>query len=282
MPISRITNSSIAIRPLWAFAAAVILTASCGTTDDSGEGVTADEPTEPTSETAADETEVTGTVTVLAAASLTDAFEELAEELRAEHPDLEIVFSFGPSSGLVEQALAGAPGDVLATADTRTMDNAVDGEAIEGDPILFARNTLTLAVPTGNPGGVTGLADLARDDLHIALCEPQVPCGAASEQLLDAAGITASPDTLESDVRDTAGKVSLGEVDAALIYRTDAAAFSDTIDSIDIPEADEVVNDYPVAILASVENAASAEVFIQALTGEPGQRILEEAGFIIP
>lgn len=223
-----------------------------------------------------------GTVTVLAAASLTDSFQSLADELADEHPDVEIVFSFGPSSGLVEQALAGAPADVLATADTRTMDNAVAGDIIDGDPIVFARNALTLAVPTGNPGGVTTLADLARDELRIALCEPQVPCGAAAERLLDLAGVTAAPDTLESDVRDAAGRVALGEVDAALIYRTDAAAMADGIDAIDVPETADVVNDYPVGVLSGAPNPRGANAFVQALTGELGRQILGEAGFVLP
>jgi len=246
------------------------LMVACGAEDDPGGSA------------AADGDGVAGTVTVLAAASLTDAFEALADELADEYPDLEIVLSFGPSSGLVEQVLAGAPADVLATADTRTMDKAVSDGAVEGKPVVFARNTLTLAVPAGNPGDVASLADLAREDLRIALCEPQVPCGAATERLLDVADVAAAPDTLENDVRDTAGKVALGEVDAALIYLTDAAAMADQIDTIDIPEAKEVVNDYPAAVLSGAANQAGAEAFVASLTGEPGRRILGQAGFVLP
>lgn len=223
-----------------------------------------------------------GTVTVLAAASLTDTFEALAGEMGEEHPELEIVFSFGPSSRLVEQVLAGAPADVLATADTRTMDNAITGDVVDGEPVVFAQNTLTLAVPPGNPGGVTSLGDLARAELRVALCEPQVPCGSATERLLEVAGVTAAPDTLENDVRDAAGKVALGEVDAALVYVTDGVAMAGQVDTIDIPEADEVVNDYPVAVLSGAANQAGAEAFVRVLTGEPGRRLLSEAGFELP
>lgn len=238
---------------------------------------------EPTGESApAPSTSVSGTVTVLAAASLTESFEKLGEQLAAEYPGLEVVFSFGPSSGLVEQVLAGAPADVLATADTRTMDEAVGGGAVEGQPEVFARNTLTLAVPAGNPGGVTGLADLARPELRIAICEPKVPCGAASERLLKAAGVIAAPDTLTTDVKEATSLVSLGEADAALIYRTDAAAEGNAVETIEVPEADEVVNDYPVAILVDAPNPDGAHVVIDAITGDPGQAILADAGFLEP
>jgi molybdate transport system substrate-binding protein len=221
-----------------------------------------------------------GTVTVLAAASLTEAFEELGERLADDHPDLEVVFSFGPSSGLVEQALAGAPADILATADARTMDRAVDGGAVAGEPTVFARNRLALIVPAGNPGGVTGLADLAREDLRIAVCAPEVPCGAATEQLLDTAGVTASPDTLATDVKEAASLVALGEADASLVYLTDAAVLGASVESVDVPGTAQVVNDYPVAVLAGAPNPEGAQLVRDAITGEPGQRILGEAGFL--
>ncbi|RIQ21285.1 molybdate ABC transporter substrate-binding protein [Jiangella rhizosphaerae] len=252
-------------------AAAALLTAACGGDDgDSAAAADAGEPGRAPS----------GTVTVLAAASLTESFEELADQLRDAHPDLEIVYSFGPSSGLVEQALSGAPADVLATADARTMDEAVAGGMVDGEPRVFARNTLALAVPAGNPGDVRGLADLANDDLRIAICEPQVPCGGAAQRLLDAAGVTAAPDTLTTDVKEAASLVALGEADAALIYRTDAAAEGDAVETIDVPEADEVVNDYPVAVLADAPNPEGAQAVVDAITGELGRTILGAAGFL--
>ena len=244
-----------------------------------GAGADPDEATVPAPTT----TEAaSGTVTVLAAASLTEPFEELGARLAAENPGLEVVFSFGPSSGLVEQVRAGAPADVLATADTRTMEEAVTAGAIDGAPEVFARNTLTLAVPAGNPGEVTSLADLARPELRVAICEPQVPCGAASEKLLAAASVTAEPDTLTTDVKEATALVSLGEADAALIYRTDAAAEGDAVETIDVPEAADVVNEYPVAVLADAPNPTGAQLVVAAITGEPGQAILADAGFLEP
>lgn len=223
-----------------------------------------------------------GPLTVLAAASLTETFTDLEVELEAEYPDLDVAISFGPSSALVEQVRAGAPADVLATANTVTMDDAVAAGAVAEEPVVFARNRLTLAVPAGNPGGVISLADLADGELRVALCEPQVPCGAAAERLLDIAGIDALPDTLDNDVRAVAGKVALGEVDAALIYRTDAAADPESIDTIDVPESDRVVNDYPVALLSRAPNKTAAAAFVETLTGERGRNVLAEAGFGIP
>lgn len=226
--------------------------------------------------------EPSGTLTVLAAASLTETFTALEAELEALHPDLDVAISFGPSSGLVEQVLAGAPADVLATANTNTMDSAAADGLIDGEPVIFAQNSLALAVPAGNAGNVTGLADLAREELRIALCEPQVPCGTAAAQLLDVAGIEAAPDTLENDVKAVTGKVALGEVDAALIYRTDAAADPDAIETVPFPEAEQVVIDYPVSALADAPSLAAAEAFIAALTGAVGRDLLAEAGFVTP
>ncbi len=216
-------------------------------------------------------------VTVLAAASLTQPFERLGAHL--EDDGFPVAFSFGGSSALVAQARSGAEADVLATADAQTMQAAEDAGVLASEPRVFARNRLTIAVPEGNPGDVTGLADLSRPDLQVALCEPQVPCGAASQRLLEIAGVEARPDTLESDVKAAAGKVELGEVDAALVYRTDV---TDRMEQIDVPEADQVVNEYLIAVLAAAPDPSGAESFIDAVTGEDGRRLLAEAGFELP
>lgn len=215
-------------------------------------------------------------VTVLAAASLTEPFTRLADEAS---DDGEIALSFGASSALVEQLRAGASADVLATADARTMALAVDAGLVTGEPTVFARNSLVLAVPQGNPGEVSGLADLAREELRVALCEPQVPCGAAAEQMLATAGVDARPDTLEADARDTAGKLALGEVDAALIYRTDV---SSAMEVVDVPPEAEVVTEYLVAVVDGAPNRRGAEEFIAAVVGPAGRRVLTEAGFDSP
>ncbi len=212
-------------------------------------------------------------VTILAAASVSEPFTQLADEPSS---DSELAFSFGASSALVEQLRAGARADVLATADTRTMDRAVEAGLISGEPRAFASNELVLAVPAGNPAGVEVLADLARPELRIALCEPQVPCGAVAEEMLASAGVDARPDTLEADAADTVGKLALGEVDVALIYRTDV---TDEMEIVDVPQNAKVVTEYLIAVVDGAPNPAGAEDFVAAVTGDTGQRLLTEAGF---
>lgn len=221
-------------------------------------------------------------VTVLAAASLSEPFAKLADEIEADHPDVTVKYSFGPSSGLVEQAVNGAQADVLATADKPTMDDAVAAGVVNGKPEVFARNTLVLVTPPDNPGKVSGLADLERGQLRVALCEPQVPCGHAATELLERADVQAEPDTLATDVKDATSLVTLGEVDAALVYRTDARAEGDDVNVIDVPEAEGVVNDYYVADLADAPNPDGAQVVIDAIHGPEGQRTLGDAGFLSP
>ncbi|HEY9410168.1 MAG TPA: molybdate ABC transporter substrate-binding protein [Jiangellaceae bacterium] len=249
-----------------------VFLAACG-----GGGQDTDDPTPGVSNG-----EVTGTVTVLAAASLTESFEALGDRLEAGHPGLDVVFSFGPSSGLVEQVISGARADVLATADERTMDQAVQAGVVVGEPAVFARNSLVLVVPAGNPGDVTELADLARDEPRIAVCEPQVPCGAAAEALLAAGDVVARPDTYATDVKEALALVTLGEADAALVYRTDAVAAGVAVESVDVPESADVVNDYPIVELTDAPNPGTARLVIDAITGEAGQAVLGEAGFLVP
>jgi molybdate transport system substrate-binding protein len=224
----------------------------------------------------------TGTVTVLAAASLTEAFEELGAELTERHPGLDIVYSFGPSSSLAQQAVAGAPADILVTADTATMNMAVEADTVSGTPVVIARNTLTLVTPADNPGDVQSLDDLARDDLRIAFCEPQVPCGSIAQRVLRDAGVTAVPDTLTTDVKDALALVTLGEIDAALVYRTDAIAAGNAVRTVEIDTSTEVFNEYPAVVLSQTPNPAAADAVMDAITGELGRSVLDAAGFIEP
>lgn len=223
----------------------------------------------------------TSTVTVLAAASLTDALDEASAAYMAEHPDVEIVVSYGGSSALAEQIVSGAPADVFFAANEATMQTVVDA-SLALDPEVLLTNTLELVVPAGNPGDVRGLADLADAQLVVALCDPSVPCGSAAAQLLDRAGVTASVDTYEDDVRAALTKVALGEVDAALVYRTDVAAAGDAVEGIEIPEAASVVNRYPVALLADAADPVAAQEFIDFLRSADGWEVFARAGFVAP
>lgn len=209
------------------------------------------------------------TVTVFAAASLTESFERIAEAYERAHPGVDVVFSFGGSSGLAAQLAAGAPADAFAAASPTVMKAANWGD----EPVVFATNMLQIAVPAGNPGGVTGLADFANPDRAIALCSPEVPCGGGAATLFDDAGITPSVDTYEQDVKAVLTKISLGEVDAGIVYVTDVLS-ADGVDGIPI---DSEPVDYPIAALTDRGHA-----FIDFVMSAEGQRILAEAGFGAP
>ncbi|SDO01515.1 molybdate ABC transporter substrate-binding protein [Geodermatophilus sp. DSM 45219] len=224
----------------------------------------------------------TGTLTVFAAASLTDVFTDLGEQLEADAPGLDVQFNFAGSSALATQVTQGAPADVFASANQPQMDVVTDAGLADGEPQVFAANVLQIAVPAGNPAGVTGLADLAREELTIAVCAPQVPCGAAAEDVFAAAGVPPAPDTLEEDVRAALTKVELGEVDAALVYTTDVTSAGDAVEGIDVPEAEEAVNDYPIAPLAEAPNPEAAAAFVELVLSEEGQQALADAGFRTP
>lgn len=223
----------------------------------------------------------TTTVTVLAAASLTDALDEAAAAFEAAHPGVEITTSYGGSSALAEQIVSGAPADVFFAANEATMQTVADA-GLARDPEVLLTNTLQLVVPAGNPGTVDGLADLADPALVVALCDPSVPCGAAAELLLEISGVAASVDTYEDDARATLTKVALGEVDAAVVFRTDVLAAGADVEGIGIPLADRVVNRYPVALLGDAPHPEAAQEFIDYLRSAEAREVFERAGFVTP
>jgi molybdate transport system substrate-binding protein len=221
------------------------------------------------------------TLTVYAAASLTDVFERLGAQFREEHPGIDLSIGYGSSSGSARAIVEGAPIDVFASADEVQMQVVTDA-GFAPDPVVFTANVLTIAVPKGNPGGVSGLADFARDDLALAVCAPEVPCGAAAERLFELAGVTAAPDTYEEDVRSALNKVELGEVDAALVYATDVRTLPQSVEGIDVPEAEQVVNRYPIAVLSGARDPEAAQAFVDLVLSEDGRRALADFGFRAP
>jgi molybdate transport system substrate-binding protein len=220
-----------------------------------------------------------GAITVFAAASLTEAFTRIAKDVEADHPGTTVTLVFGASSTLARQIVDGAPADVFAAASPATMATVVEAGSAE-QPRVFARNTLQIAVPAG--AADVGLADFADPDRTLALCAPEVPCGRAASELFRAAGVSPQPDTLERDVKAALSKVRLGEVDAALVYRTDVLAARGEVRGIDVPEAAAVANDYPVARLSQSRNPAGADVFVDRVLSQEGQRVLGDAGFERP
>ena len=218
----------------------------------------------------------TGKVTVLAAASLQKAFEEIEKTVEKDNPGLDVTFDFQGSQDLVSSLAGGNSADVLATANNSTMKTAAEQKLV-GDQTEFATNVLTLIVPKGNPKKITGL-DSSLDGANLVICAPEVPCGEATKKLAEAQGITLKPVSEEQKVTDVRGKVESGEADAGIVYTTDAAAAKDKADKIDIPDGG-VVNHYPIAQTAKPENPAGAQAFIEAVTGKTGQEILAKHGF---
>ncbi|MFD9733149.1 molybdate ABC transporter substrate-binding protein [Umezawaea sp. NPDC059074] len=225
---------------------------------------------------------VTGALTVFAAASLTESFTQLGKDFEAANPGVKVTFNFAGSSALATQINSGAPADVFASAAPANMKTVSDAGGITGTATTFVKNKLEIAVPKGNPAKITGLADFGKADLKIALCAEQVPCGAAAKKVFETAGITAAPDTLEQDVKAVLTKVKLGEVDAALVYKTDVKSAGGDVEGIEFPESDKAVNDYPIAPLAKAPNAAAAKAFVDFVLSAKGVSVLSAAGFAAP
>jgi molybdate transport system substrate-binding protein len=225
---------------------------------------------------------LSGTLTVFAAASLTDVFTDLGDQLEADNAGLDVQFNFAGSSALATQLTQGAPADVFASANQAQMAVVTEAGLADADPSVFTSNVLEIAVPAGNPGGVTGLADFADADLTLAICAADVPCGAAAAAVFADAGITARPDTEEEDVKAALTKVQLGEVDAALVYATDVRAAGADVEGIEFPEAAEEVNEYPICALAAAPNPAAAQAFVDLVQSDTGQKALADAGFRAP
>lgn len=217
-----------------------------------------------------------GTITVFAAASLTESFERIAGDFEDAHPNIDVVLSFGGSAGLATQIVQGAPADVFATASPATMATVLDADLADG-AVDFATNSLEIAVPVGNPGGIVGIADFANPTLTLAICAVEVPCGAAAQEVFAAAGITAAPDTLEQDVKSVLTKVELAEVDAGLVYRTDVLAAGAAVAGIQFAEAQAAPNRYPIVALSELGAA-----FVAWVVSDAGQAVLQEAGFGTP
>ena len=218
-------------------------------------------------------------IRVLAASSLTDAFEALAEAFAATEAagGMSVELSFAGSATLAAQLEEGAPADVVATADEATMARVVESGRAVAPPQLFATNELTIAVHPSATAEVAELADLGDDEVLVALCAPQVPCGALSGELLAAAGVEVDPATNEPNVRSVLTKVVLGEVDAGLVYRTDLAG-AEPDDVVERPTGvtDAPRNRYPIAALS---DDAAAQAFVEFVRSPAGQTVLASFGF---
>lgn len=220
-------------------------------------------------------------VVVSAAASLTDAFAEIAEAFEVAHPRTEVVLNVGGSSALREQILQGADVDVFAAADDVVMSQLAAAGAVAGEAEPFAANAMQIAVPSGNPAGIVGLEDFADPARFIGVCAVGVPCGDLARQVFERAGVDPALDTEEADVRALLTKIETGELDAGLVYVTDVLAGS-AVDGIVIPDAVNVTNVYPIAVLADAPNRSGADAFVAFVLSASGQAVLRAHGFAAP
>jgi len=218
------------------------------------------------------------TLTVFAAASLGQTLTEIADRFEDEHDGVEVRLSFGGSSDLAAQIVEGAPSDVFAAADERTMARVTGAAEDALAPEIVATNTLQIAATPD--GGVTSADDLVDPGTKVVVCAPQVPCGAATRVLLAKNGLSISAVSEEQSVTDVLGKVTSGEADAGIVYRTDVVAAGSSVRGIDVPGADEVVNRYPAVALDPDDDLAAE--FVAFVSGPEGRRILTEAGFGAP
>ncbi len=258
---------------LAASVAATTLLAGCGSTNDTSSS---------SSSTAASSSEqLSGEINVLAAASLTDSFQTLGKQFQEAHPGTTVTFSFGASSTLATQISQGAPADVFASASVKNMDSVVAaGDA--ADPKNFAKNVMEIAVPVANPGKITQLSDLAKPGVKVALCQAEVPCGTVAKKVFENAKLTVKPVTEEADVKATLAKVTLGEVDAGVVYVTDVKAAGDKVKGIAIPADVNASTAYPIAALKESKNAALAQAFVDYVLSADGTTVLKDAGFEAP
>jgi molybdate transport system substrate-binding protein len=241
--------------------AATVLVAACG-------GTTPSTSTPPV------------TINVFAAASLTDSFKALGDDFHHNNPDITVQFNFAGSPTLVMQIEQGAQADVFASADTTNMNKLSSDGYTGGTPQVFAHNKLEIVVAPGNPKHIAGLADLARPDVIYISAGPTVPAGKYALEALQKAGVTATPKSLETDVKSLVSKIELGEADAGIVYTTDVKAAGAKVDGVQIPDTYNVVATYPLASVKDSKNMSDANEFVAYVLSAKGQSTLESFGFI--
>jgi molybdate transport system substrate-binding protein len=256
-PVRSRTTTAIAVG-----AAALALLTGCSTAQTSGRS--------------------TGSITVFAAASLQQTFTTLGKDYERAHPGTTVTFSFAGSSDLVTQIQNGAPADVFASADEPNMRKLSAAHLIDGGAEPFATNTLQIAVAPGNPKRIHDLDDLTAPGLQVVTCAAPVPCGAATEQVEQAAGVTLRPVSEEQSVTDVLGKVESGQADAGLVYVTDVRGSDGRVDGVTFDAARRAVNTDPIGVVRGSADVDLARSFSAYVRSEDGQQVLADAGFGAP
>ena len=229
---------------------------------------------------AAAKPKVSGEIRVFAAASLTESFTEIARQFEKKYPDATVRFNFDASSNLASQIEQGAPANVFASADEANLQKTIDSGDVVAPPVVFAKNRLEIAVEKGNPKKIKRLADLAKKGLVVVLCADAVPCGKYAAEAFTKAGVEVSPSSKEEDAKAALSKVSLGEADAAVVYVTDVKAAKGDVSGMKIPDAQNVIATYPIAVVKNSSPAAKA--WVRFLESKPAQRMLRKFGFLPP
>ncbi|GAA1867926.1 molybdate ABC transporter substrate-binding protein [Pseudonocardia ailaonensis] len=219
------------------------------------------------------------TLTVLAAASLTESFNSLEKTFEQQNPGVDVKLSYGGSSDLAQQIVNGAPVDVFAAASDATMKTVTDANATASAPSIFATNVLQIATAPGNPKGIASFADLAKPEYKVVVCAPQVPCGAAEVKIEQATKIDVKPVSEETDVKSVLSKVSTGNADAGLVYVTDVNAAKGTVQGVNFPEAAQARTNYPIAVVKNAPQADLAQKWIDLVKGATGTQVLSAQGF---
>ena len=225
-------------------------------------------------------TNLSGTLVVFAATSLTDAFDKIGTQFHGANPGVTVKFNYNGSSSLATQINQGAPADVFASASPKNMTTVTDEKNTSSTPQDFAANRGEIMVEAGNPKNVKSVADLANSSLKVVTCAPEVPCGALATEIFKNAGVTVKPVSQEENVGGVVTKVSLGEADAGIVYVTDVKANGSKTTGVPIPTDQNQITDYPIAEVKGAPNAAAAAAFISYVLGTEGQQILASFGFL--
>lgn len=232
------------------------------------------------------------TLTVFAAASLTDAFTEIGDAFETENPGVEISFNFGNSSILAVQLVEGAPADVFASANERQIEVVQEAGRITDPAQIFARNRLVIAIPADNPADIQSLADLANPGVLLVLVAPDAPVRVYTDVMLEQ--LAADPDygeayrdavmanvvSEEDNVRQVVAKIVLGEADAGIVYQSDITPdVADEVQAVAIPDEINPIALYPIAVLGDSANPGLAQMFVDYVLSDVGQEMLVSWGF---
>ena len=223
-----------------------------------------------------------GTLVVFAATSLTDAFNKIGAGFEKANPGVTVKFNYNGSSSLATSITQGAPADVFASAAPANMKTVTDAGDAAGTPQIFTRNTGEIMVEKGNPQHIESVKDLADDKIKVAVCAPEVPCGALAQEIFNNAGVTVKPVSQETNVGGVVTKVTLGEVDAGIVYVTDVKANESKATGVPIPADQNDVTEYPIVQVKGAPNSGAAKAFISYVLGPDGQQVLASFGFMPP